>query len=43
MEVIDIVNYAFQFMIIGAVSECIVIFVGFGVRVSFHMLEKGGS
>lgn len=43
MEVIDIVNYAFQFMIVGAVAECIVIFAGYGVRIAFHLLKKGGS
>lgn len=43
MEVLEIVNFAFQFMIIGAVAESIVIFVGFAVRVSFHILLKGGS
>ncbi len=41
MEVMDYVNIAFSFMVVGAVLGCIVILIGYVLRGVFRLMEGG--
>lgn len=43
MEVNDFVTIASQFMLVGAVFECICILIGYAIQSVFRMIEEGGK
>lgn len=43
MDLNDYVTIASQFIILGAVVECIVILIGYAIFSVFGMIEEGGK